>query len=178
MSSYFIFFKGGSNNKNVRCPINNNAAEGKINPTQTTDQSTSKNSLAAKKLSSKQIKDILKDTTGFIRFQKATASVPGNTKDSQNSIGKNSSATILPAKKSQPVESGRMRKVQYTVVDTTYFHDKPDERTRRKSYLDPLNKNILKPIDDENGFIYIVYTNRFGITSKGWINKKDLRLLR
>ncbi len=176
--SYFIFFKGGSNNKNVTvAPINNNATEGKINPTETTDQSTSKNSLAAKKLSSKQIKDILKDTTGFIRFQKATAGVPGNIKDRRTVPG-NSSATVLPGKKSQPVESGRMLKVQYTVVDTTYFHDKPDERTRRRSYLDPLNKNILKPIDDENGFIYIVYTNRFGRTSKGWINKKDLRVLR
>ena len=63
-------------------------------------------------------------------------------------------------------------KVQYTVTDTTFFHDQPDERTIRKSYLDPLNKNVLNPIEDRNGFIYVVYTNHFGRTSKGWISKK------
>ena len=69
-------------------------------------------------------------------------------------------------------------KIQYIVTDTTFFHDQPDESTRRKSYLDPLNKNVLKPIQDKNGYIYIVYTNRFGRTSKGWINKKDLKPVR
>ncbi len=68
--------------------------------------------------------------------------------------------------------------VKYTVRDTTFFHNQPDESSIRKSYLDPLHNNVLDPIRDKNGFIYIVYTNQFGRTSKGWINKKDLIQLR
>ena len=74
-----------------------------------------------------------------------------------------------------PPEDLNMR---YSVLDTTYFHDQPDESTKRKSFLDPLNKNVLTPIHDQNGYIFIVYTNHFGITSKGWINKKDLKPVR
>ena len=68
--------------------------------------------------------------------------------------------------------------VKYTVRDTTFFHNQPDESSTRKSYLDPLKNNVLDPIHDKNGFIYIVYTNQFGRTSKGWINKRDLIQLR
>ena len=97
-------------------------------------------------------------------------------KDHEKVLAKNSNAKTLvgksPGKIPEPGTSENALKVQYTVTDTTFFHDQPDESTRRKSYLDPLNKNILNPIQDRNGFIYIVYTNHFGRTSKGWINKK------
>ena len=68
-------------------------------------------------------------------------------------------------------------KTKYTVTDTTYFHDKPIDGSARKSYLDPLKKNILTSLQETNGFIYIVYTNKRGRTSKGWIRKRDLRQL-
>lgn len=63
-------------------------------------------------------------------------------------------------------------RVQYTVTDTTFFHNQPDESTSRKTYLDPLNKNVLNPIQDKNGFIYIVYTNHFRANLEGMDKQK------
>ena len=138
-------------------------------------------------LSREQIKAILKDTTGIIDFKNQPGDLPASTKEPKKELPKFNNVAILVNKKndkisetatSEPAASASDLKVQYTVTDTTFFHDQPDESSHRKSYLDPLNKNILTPIRDENGFIFIVYTNRFGRTSKGWISKKDLRPIR
>jgi serine/threonine-protein kinase len=37
------------------------------------------------------------------------------------------------------------------------------------------NNAVIKPIEEKNDFIYIVFTNHWGQTSKGWLRKKDLR---
>ena len=128
-------------------------------------------------LSSEQIKAILKDTTGILHFPSQPGNSSTNKKDAAKKSIKTTIANNLADKKPEPAASAASLKVKYTVTDTTFFHDRPDPSTRRKSYLDPLNKNILTPLDDRNGYIYIEYTNRFGRTSKGWINKKDLRPL-
>lgn len=136
----------------------------------------------AKNLSPTQLKAILKDTTGIINFNdqetgndgselEETTNAPGINIGKKN-IAKNSILSFLI----KPNINHSITK--YLVIDTTFFHDEPNEKTARKSYLDPLNKNILTPIQDSNGYIYIVYTNKFKRTSKGWINKKDLRPLK
>jgi type I restriction enzyme M protein len=133
-------------------------------------------------LSQDQIKAILKDTAGILHFQNQQGDLAVKTKEAKKPAVKFNNVAVLvnkvndkPAPVAAPVEDLNIR---YAVVDTTYFHDQPDEVTKRKSFLDPLNKNILTPIHDQNGYIFIVYTNHFGITSKGWINKKDLKPLR
>jgi hypothetical protein len=132
-------------------------------------------------MSAQQIKAILKDTTGIIHFQNEADNHSASKKDPVKVLAKSSNSGTLigkrPGKTTEPRTPETALKVQYKVVDTTYFHDQPDESTGRKSFLDPLNNNVLNPIQDRNGFIYIVYTNRFGRTSKGWINKKDLKPL-
>ena len=66
---------------------------------------------------------------------------------------------------------------KYTVILKAYFHNAPDESTRRAAFINKWNNAVLTPLDDKNGFIYIVYTNEAGQTSKGWLRKQDLKLL-
>jgi serine/threonine-protein kinase len=64
---------------------------------------------------------------------------------------------------------------KYTVTKPkVYFHTAPDETTKRKAFINHWNKAVLSPLDDVNGFVYIVYTNHEGQTSKGWMLKKEL----
>ena len=62
-------------------------------------------------------------------------------------------------------------------VPETYFHNKPDESTRRNAFINHFNNARLTALNDENGFIYVIYTNDEGQTSKGWLNKKDLIII-
>lgn len=56
-----------------------------------------------------------------------------------------------------------------------YFHNDPDPATRRAANLNIWNNAKLTALDDRNGFIYVVYTNEQGQTSRGWLPKKDLK---
>ncbi len=77
-------------------------------------------------------------------------------------------------KNTTPALSNTAAKIKYRVVDTTYFHNHPSISSVRKIYLDPHKNAILTPLHESNGFIYIVYTNKLKITSKGWIDKRYL----
>jgi serine/threonine protein kinase len=65
---------------------------------------------------------------------------------------------------------------KYTVISKAYFHDKPDESTRRNAFIVHWNNAVLTPLDETDDFIYVVYTNDRGQTSKGWLRKVDLRI--
>ncbi len=56
-----------------------------------------------------------------------------------------------------------------------YFHNEPDPATRRAANLNIWNNAKLTALDDRNGFIYVVYTNEQGQTSRGWIPKNNLK---
>ena len=62
---------------------------------------------------------------------------------------------------------------RYRVKAKAFFHNKPDESTRRKTFLLPYKDSygIVTALDDKNDFIYIIYINHAGYTSKGWIRK-------
>ena len=62
----------------------------------------------------------------------------------------------------------------YKVRSKAFFHNSPDETTRRKAFIVHWNNAILRPLKEEKDFIYIVFTNHLGQTSKGWLRKKDL----
>jgi eukaryotic-like serine/threonine-protein kinase len=82
-------------------------------------------------------------------------------------------AVTKPA--SEPVvttESASQSKYK-VAAPRAYFHDEPDESTKRNAYLIP-SPDTLTTIEERNGFIYIIFTNHLGQTSKGWIQKKDL----
>jgi serine/threonine protein kinase len=64
---------------------------------------------------------------------------------------------------------------KFTVFSTyAYFHDRPDEASIRKANINRWNNARLTAIDDQNGYIYVVYKNDQGEVSKGWLNKKNL----
>jgi len=58
-----------------------------------------------------------------------------------------------------------------------YFHNEPDESTRRNAFIVHWNNATLTALEEKNGFIYVVFTNHLGQTSKGWLPKKDLKLV-
>ena len=62
----------------------------------------------------------------------------------------------------------------YRVISKAYFYTTPDEASRRNAFIVHWNNAILHPIEEKNDFIYIVYTNNEGHTSKGWLRKKDI----
>jgi eukaryotic-like serine/threonine-protein kinase len=62
----------------------------------------------------------------------------------------------------------------YKVRSKAYFHNEPDESTRRNAFIVHWNNAVLHPLKEENDFVYIVYTNDEGQTTKGWLRKKDL----
>ncbi len=64
---------------------------------------------------------------------------------------------------------------KYKVISKAYFHNKPDESTRRNAFIIHWNNAVLIPSDERNGFIYVTFTNHLGQISKGWLLKSDLK---
>ena len=62
----------------------------------------------------------------------------------------------------------------YTVNDKAFFHNGPNESSRRNAFINHWNNAILAALNEENNFIYVVYVNKEGQTSKGWLRKSDL----
>jgi len=62
---------------------------------------------------------------------------------------------------------------RYKARYRAYFHDEPDETTRRNAFINQWNK-AFNAINEKDGFIYVIYTNDDGQVSKGWLRKKDL----
>ena len=133
-------------------------------------------------LSQQQIKAILYDTAGINHFKEQPNNQLPSQSDSAselNNEGDEKSQNDFESTADDGTQSyGKNLQVKYKVVDTTFFHDEPVTGSSRKTFLDPLKNNVLNSLQDKNGFIYIVYTNALGRTSKGWINKKDLKPLR
>lgn len=69
--------------------------------------------------------------------------------------------------------SGAVAGAKYKVAHVAYFHDRPDETSRRNAYL-VVNEEVITALDEQNDFVYVVFTNNNGQTSKGWILKRNL----
>ncbi len=63
---------------------------------------------------------------------------------------------------------------KYKVKSKAYFHNKPVENTRRKAFIIYWNNAVLTPSNEQDGFVYITFTNHLGQTSKGWLLKSNL----
>ena len=71
-------------------------------------------------------------------------------------------------------EDVNYRATKYVIRAKAYFYLKPDISTRIDLYLAKPNHTQLVPLKDENGFVYVVYTNTKGKNTSGWLSKKDL----
>ncbi|GAB2683794.1 hypothetical protein GCM10027037_00990 [Mucilaginibacter koreensis] len=58
-----------------------------------------------------------------------------------------------------------------------YFHNKPEPESRRKANINIWNNARITALDDQNGYIYVVYKNEQGQISRGWLDKSDLKLM-
>ena len=87
--------------------------------------------------------------------------------------------TTTPSQSTTPVETPDAQEPKkFKVVVKAYFYSSPDETTQRKAYMVPADNAILTAQDEQNGFVYVVFTNQNGATSKGWLSKKDLKRVR
>lgn len=98
------------------------------------------------------------------------ASIASKPKDSTIS-----SSTINTKNTIQLPDSTNITSTKYVVVTRAYFYSTPDSNARRDIYINRYSNTILTPIDEKNGFVYVVYINKRGESTKGWLNKKDLR---
>lgn len=84
--------------------------------------------------------------------------------------------TEEPVNEAEPGRtSGAVAGAKYKVGSTAYFHDRPEETSRRNAYL-TVNEEVITALDEQGDFIYVVFTNNNGQTSRGWIPKKNLVL--
>ncbi len=108
-----------------------------------------------------------------------TADTGASYNKSKNSIKKQNKQPVADknenANNNTPSQKSNKLPGRYTVISKAYFYNTPDENTRREAFINHWNNAILTPSDDMNGFIYIVYTNANGQTSRGWLRKKDLK---
>jgi len=119
--------------------------------------------------------------------QKKTRQTTNKKSGKDTAIAKNNLKKSIRKLPSQPVsdanetapdssirEKSNKSSGKYTVISKAYFYNTPDESTRREAYITHWNNAVLTPSDDINGFVYIVYSNNKGQTSRGWLRKKDL----
>ncbi|MCT3760567.1 SH3 domain-containing protein [Elizabethkingia anophelis] len=61
----------------------------------------------------------------------------------------------------------------YTVIDPrAYFHKSPNRNSRKNSYL--LYGAKIQVTEETKDFVYTIFTNTEGVTSKGWVLKNQL----
>jgi hypothetical protein len=67
-------------------------------------------------------------------------------------------------------------KGRYKIAGKAYFHDEPDETTRRDAFVIHWNNSYatLEALDETTNFIYVEFRNHKKQVSKGWLRKKDL----
>jgi type I restriction-modification system DNA methylase subunit len=119
-------------------------------------------------------------------------SIPVVVLDSVNRVTTTSAATDTTSNQTSeptanPVQSINKSKIvavqvsatgvatRYSVTsDRAYFYNSADSNARREVYINNLVHAVLTPEKEKNGFIYVVYTNKRGESTKGWLNKSDL----
>jgi eukaryotic-like serine/threonine-protein kinase len=123
------------------------------------------------------LQDTTSNTAEQVRGQNSTDATvskkkPAKTKPPLNNQAELQRPTATDAGIEQ--EAGDTGLGAYKVRSIAYFHNAPDERTRRKAFIVHWNNAVLHPLKEENDFVYVVYTNDEGQTTKGWLRKKDL----
>lgn len=82
-----------------------------------------------------------------------------------------------PQAKPQTPETPQKNLHQYMVTAKAYFYNAPDESTRRNAFVVPANNAVVNALDEQDDFVYVVFTNQLGQSSRGWLRKKDLQQL-
>jgi serine/threonine-protein kinase len=116
------------------------------------------------------------DSIAAVEKAKADAAAKQATEGTTTETPVTGTNTETPQTTTEPPRSGSGG-VQYMVVSKAYFYNSPDETTRRNAFVVPGNNAIVSAQEEQNDFVYVVFTNTQGQTSKGWLRKKDLQQL-
>lgn len=144
----------------------------------------SENRSAAKKTNEKESKGVKKELKADNKIETSSAKATNentpnkDTAETQQQTAASVDEAIENEKQGEKTsnEEGNTesKTVQYKVRNKAYFHNEPDAGTRRNAFIVHWNNAVLKPQDEKNGFVYIVFTNHLGQVSKGWLSKNDL----
>lgn len=69
-------------------------------------------------------------------------------------------------------DAGTNHHLHSVLVQSAYFHNSPSKSTKRSGYL--IYGEVVEPLSQKSGFVYVIYKNSKGQISKGWILKTDL----
>lgn len=61
------------------------------------------------------------------------------------------------------------------VANKAFFHTSPTDASRRNAYIVHWNDAVVTALNEENGFVYVIFRNHAGQISKGWLRKTDLK---
>lgn len=89
-----------------------------------------------------------------------------------NSKEKTDSAPVVTAQK--PAEETRPVIGRYKVTSKANFYNNPDENSMRGTFISGSANKVVDALEEKDGFIFVVYTNDLGFTSRGWLSKQDL----
>ena len=167
-SAYSYIKNSKSNNLEATTKESQNAID------DTLDVAVEKKPLVEKKkdtvsMREKLVKPVVKKDSAIRITENAVeenATKPENNENTLNEI-------IVPDPTTETTQVAQ--EAQYKVVVKAYFYSSPDETTRRNAYMVPSDNAVLNAQDEQNGFVYVVFTNQLGKTSRGWLQKKDLK---
>ncbi len=114
----------------------------------------------------------------FITKSRPAAVITIKMDSANNSPLTTSDSLINESNNQEETGSSDITSLKYTVViPKAYFYSSPDSNTRRNLYIVNLVHATLTPEKEQNGFVYVVYINKRGESTKGWLNKRDLKPL-
>jgi hypothetical protein len=158
-----------SNRGKTEPPAVVNSVPAKRTETKASSQQSQKKQLLRKKDSSSLAKHISDS------IRRATKKKPAETDSTKLIAVESSASNESRAANAQGSENtGSTGAPKYSVISKAYFYNSPDETSRRNAYINKWN-GFITATDELNGFIYVVYTNEEGQTSRGWLKKSDLR---
>ncbi|HUZ60885.1 MAG TPA: N-6 DNA methylase [Hanamia sp.] len=115
----------------------------------------------------------------FITPKKPAAVIIIKNDSANDSSAQTTSGNIINTSNNKGGNRGdSIANIKYTVVTPkAYFYSSPDTNSRRNLFIINLVHATLTPEKEQNGFVYVVYINKHGESTKGWLNIKDLKPL-
>ena len=95
------------------------------------------------------------------------------TQSPQSAAGADDPPINAEEPKADPKPPTRSNNRYLVVAGRAYFHNEPNAGSRRDAYLTPSDE-VMTAIEERGDYVYVVFTNRDGVTSRGWVLKNDL----
>lgn len=159
LSAYGLFMKG---NELSRQAMLDSAAQQKMDTTSVMAQQQPDTTA--------QVQPVVIDTVA----QKAEIDSLKKEYEAQMAAAAKRADTEAKAKESGTVIVSEGKKYQLP-KGTVYFYEAPNATSVRSGVLGLWNNAKFNVIEESDGFIYVIHTNKDGQTTKGWLSKSDLK---